>query len=265
MTKRVLLLNDTSKWHCGSAAATAQIVRCIEESGGEVVARVKTGDFDAQPDFDAVDAVVVNGEGTFHDDQPWALRLLEWMCAAGEKMRVALVNAMWCRMGFDATCRMNAACMPLKIFRDERSKQAGQGTHCYPDAALMAELPEPAEKRAGVVFGVVPDQWDASYTNIKLPVPRRQPAEAWGKYLAVVGTLEQYATLEHHGLLAAMAMGTSIVPISADLYRRGWKVEGLLALHDDWTNADAVRAEMLRLRAEMLVEYPRLLREFLNA
>jgi polysaccharide pyruvyl transferase WcaK-like protein len=105
---KALVFNDTSRFHLGSAAVVRQLLHELDSAGVQVLATVYGNSWsfdDAAPswraeDWDAADLIVINGEGTLHDDARMAVLLLEQVAALAKAQgkRVALVNALWERM-----------------------------------------------------------------------------------------------------------------------------------------------------------------------
>jgi hypothetical protein len=276
---RVLYLNDTSRWHVGSAVASESIAWAIVKAGGEIVRTVITGDARACDDAlraGDYDALVINGEGTLHDcedcdSREWPavlMRACETAMQAGK--RVAVVNALWCRMS-PVFADILRDC-DLVVFRDTISRAvAGMpDAPCFPDAALMCPIPTIAtgDKR-GHLTGTSPMEWNLS-SDPDARVPRSGGATAWVKYLCRLAEIESLRTCQHHALLAAAIVGTSVVPWSSELLGRGWKNEGLMAWAGlpaaDSPDAEPVEtADLARVlvdeREKMVEAYPMMLRD----
>jgi hypothetical protein len=98
---RVLILNDSAWWHCGSAAVTAELRSWFSGHDVTTIPTPKPG-----TDFGTItesakgfDLVVLNGEGTLHHDSPVALAWLGVIRAvAGMGIPTAVVNASWYEM-----------------------------------------------------------------------------------------------------------------------------------------------------------------------
>lgn len=308
----IVLLNDTSAWHVGSAATMRVLRGMLADAGIGVAESFATNDLN--PDMIEmagladVAGLVVNGEGSLHDvdihyatkdhaddgTRAWPRAMLDWMRAFRDAGKpVALINAMWCRMGAADDCHLALMGNALNVFRDPLS--SSQGAHMgdaavYPDLSLLS-IPGPRGSFADgpVGYGLVPDTWGVPDRHM---VPR-VPADAddtvrevaWDQFLEYLSGLGCYVTMEHHGALAAMALGVPCVPISADGMgvRRGWKMEGLcqmarvpwvtdipMALEGSWVgnarrtatrHAPRAATELAKYRERMAVDYPRMLGE----
>lgn len=102
---RTVLLNDTSAWHSGSAAATAALLELLEQADHEVVGKIATktpnlASFGAELlERREPDLVVLHGEGTMNRDSPVGTTFLELAnLAKGRGAMVFLVNALWASM-----------------------------------------------------------------------------------------------------------------------------------------------------------------------
>lgn len=253
--KRILFLNDTSSWHAGSAAAVRVLQQFISEAGGVVAHAVHVNTYQEALQrakiLADVDAVVVNGEGSFHDPLPptttaanrWPLHLLQWISDAVDAGRpVGVLNAMWCRMGYAAGLLNRCG---LVVFRDELSERHAVATgympvgrsvvRVWPDVAAC-EIPPALRHRGGrvapmgrVEFGLVPNAWGIRGEEITM-VPRQSDAGAWVQFCSRLTDFGVYITAEHHGALAALSVGVPTIVLTADGndgLARGWKNEGL--------------------------------------
>jgi hypothetical protein len=103
---RAIVFNDTSRFHHGCAAVMRTLFRELEAAGIEVVESVygntwrlnRTMPIFRPESFEAADLVVINGEGTMHDDSRMAMYLLDEVAARRGGRRLALVNSLWNRM-----------------------------------------------------------------------------------------------------------------------------------------------------------------------
>ncbi|MBB1248549.1 polysaccharide pyruvyl transferase family protein [Rhizobium sp. G21] len=105
---RVLLMNNTerldiNKHHVGCKLVMSQIRSHLEQRGLQVVGWVNDLDdgfnaiLDVDPQLDGVDAIVVNGEGTFHNNAPRAVSLL-LLCErikADFHKKLIFLNGVW--------------------------------------------------------------------------------------------------------------------------------------------------------------------------
>ncbi len=244
---RVFLLNDTSNWHCGSAAATAVLCRLIEQAGGEVVGRLATND-KGPLRIDVLceaDAVVVNGEGSLHHDNGWATHLMFWMgIAKGFGVPVAVVNALWCEMGEDARAVLQQC--DLVTFRERYSRDHAQmpDAPIFPDLALLADYPQ-----------TTPPAKPGHRTQTAVP---RGDEATWAQFIGELRNLAWLPTSQHHGILAA-----GIADVQVEVTRRPgkptWKNRGLM---DYWVPGGSLHDGLMAQRERMQREYPELLRSF---
>lgn len=103
--KTALLLNDTSRWHQGSAASVFAILEEINRLGYRLVDSRWPRVVLERTDFEGIDLVVINGEGSMHDDKthdPARAILKNIRRAKQAGCTVWLVNSLWCRMSDDA-------------------------------------------------------------------------------------------------------------------------------------------------------------------
>lgn len=103
---RAIVFNDTSRFHHGCAAVMRTLFGELEAAGAEVVESVYGNTWRlarSMPIFrpeslEAADLVVINGEGTMHDDSRMAAFLIDEVAARRGGRKLALVNSLWNRM-----------------------------------------------------------------------------------------------------------------------------------------------------------------------
>jgi hypothetical protein len=96
MSKKILIINDTRDYHGGCQQIYLTI--CYQLASYDL-------DFvksETLTDFSMYKAVILNGEGTLHDNAPNALRYLNMLKKAKEQgIRTLLVNTVWQNMDYD--------------------------------------------------------------------------------------------------------------------------------------------------------------------
>jgi polysaccharide pyruvyl transferase WcaK-like protein len=102
---KVIVFNDTSRYHKGCEKVMEYLHKDLRKCGHEILESVKGNKDkidDVQHLFLEADAVIVNGEGTMHHDRPVPHQLLQVLKNAktlGKK--TALVNTVWQSMTLD--------------------------------------------------------------------------------------------------------------------------------------------------------------------
>lgn len=237
---KVLFVNDTSDFHCGSWAACQVMTSAIRARGHEIVVERTRAELDLEG-LEACDAVVVNGEGTLHGDSPRSLRILDLLRLAQERgMGTALCNASWFAMGNahdDVLARLDR----LEV-RESLSREVLQHRHgVEPVLTLDASYFHPARVVAG---RETPAR--IRMTDLYWPAARgfarptggplaRFPFIAmdqldWQTMLDQTGASEVLLTGRHHGVYAACRARTPFVALSGNTP----KIEGLVA----WSGLD---------------------------
>jgi len=99
---KAIILNDTSRedGHLGCALVMDNIHKLCAKHNIEVVSSIKRTDVYLDNDYenilDRTDIVIVNGEGSMHDDQDVALNLIKSLKIAKKKnKKMFLINTVW--------------------------------------------------------------------------------------------------------------------------------------------------------------------------
>lgn len=189
-----VIINDTSAWHAGSAACVQSIRDELERIGHHVLGTVKThGEAKSYPPL-----VVVNGEGSVHDDAShkaakWCLGHIEAAKASGST--VWLVNSLWCRMTTAAAMTVRH-CVDYFQVREPASRVAARDQGLDPVMMLDASVPVPVADAGAMRRGVATD---ASW-NIR--------AGEWYPLLDELAKYQGLRTRYHHGVIAALISKT---------------------------------------------------------
>jgi hypothetical protein len=139
---RAIIFNDTSRFHHGCAAVVRQLHAELDAAGIEVVESVYGNTWKLtrslptwrEESMAASDLIVINGEGTMHDDAPLAVFYLETIAARRGARKVALVNSLWQRMSPHLAALARQA--DLVVVREPAShRELG-----HPEALLMPDL-----------------------------------------------------------------------------------------------------------------------------
>lgn len=232
---KVLFVNDTSGFHCGSQAACEVIASGLVARGHEILAeRTKL-----QLDLDGVeacDAVLVNGEGTLHGDSPRSIRILQLLeIAQSSGKGTAICNASWFDMGNShdhVLRRLDRLEVRELLSRDQlRAKHGAESSLCL-DASYFHPLrarpghADPARIRMTDLY------WPALRGFARPtggPLARFEflPMEQldWQSMLDHVGASEILLTGRHHGVYAACRARVPFVALSGNTP----KIEGLAA------------------------------------
>jgi polysaccharide pyruvyl transferase WcaK-like protein len=235
----IYLVNDTSAFHCGSAAVCGVI-------GREIAARGHT--LDVENDKTAIDkhaiescdAVVVNGEGTLHDSTPRALRILETLrFAQALRKHTVLCNASWFNMGnsYDDVLRKLDQCTVRDQFsKDQLVQSHGVHAEIAPDLSFYSS--EMAVSGGTSRRVLTTDFYSREFRAFVRPVSGQlakfdtidMAAVSWQKMLDETAASEMLATGRHHGVYAACKTRTPFFACPGNTP----KIEGLIA----WSRID---------------------------
>jgi hypothetical protein len=163
MTTKVVIFNDTSRFHHGSAAVMQTLFRTVERLGWTLSASFFGNSFifeKAQPVYsealvEDADIILINGEGTIHDDSPMAVFLFSIIEKYRHK-KICLLNTLWQNIGPELTQKL--AHVDLVVARDHASFDAlsrvYQGPlYLTPDFSSRAVPPLATMVPQGILFG----------------------------------------------------------------------------------------------------------------
>lgn len=157
----VLLANDTTiDMHHGCTAVMSSLEALLSNRGLNVVARIPAHfNYDSIVDFErlfeGVDLVVINGEGTVHDDCLAGSRLVEFGVQAKRwGKRVVFLNSGWYNNSRSLTELLSK--FDLVAMRDSASADAVRefvpSVLTVPDLSLLVNLIPETSARIGVAF-----------------------------------------------------------------------------------------------------------------
>lgn len=237
---KILFVNDTSQFHCGSWAACEVIVSELVRGGHEIIAEQSKSQLDMQG-LETADAVLVNGEGTLHDDTPRTIRILQLLELAQRAGKpTAICNASWFRMGgrYDHVLRkLERFDVRESLSRDALRQCHGVEAGLYLDASYFhpatPDLSRHTRKRVRMTDLYWPElRGFARPTGGQLSKFDFLAMEglSWQAMLDHVGASDVLLTGRHHGVYAACRARVPFVALSGNTP----KIEGLAS----WAGLD---------------------------
>lgn len=235
---KVLFVNDTSAFHCGSWAACEVIKQALATRGHSIIPEADIRVVDATG-LEACDAVLVNGEGTLHDNSQRSIRILQMLEQAQRMGKpTALCNASWFGMT-DAYDHVLLKLDALSV-RESLSLDILRRSGIHADIALDASYWHPARPAGAWPRARVrsTDLYWPAVRGFVLPTGGQlSKFEAlhmdrldWPGMLDAVAASETLLTGRHHGVYAACRTRTPFVALSGNTP----KIEGLVA----WSGLD---------------------------
>lgn len=240
---RAVYVNDCHVWHAGSAYTSDRILEGLRVNGYESIkvwqnfGRMPT-DSDVERDakwLGRSGVVVLNGEGTLHDDQPCGRAWLRYCDGMAERgCRVYLVNSIWCRQGREARRVLDG--FSGVYFRDGMSRESAGVGEVRLDLTLRLSLrryvfpwfdrkvyraPDGRVNARGNIYGG--GKWSRSFDDSHLAMESLPLRGYKGSFADYVNHLnEQVYTLftgEYHGMLAAVLAGVNWVAVPAPTHK----------------------------------------------
>ena len=219
---RIVLVGDTANYHSGCAQVCATITSQLDAH--HIVKRFPPMHHFPDVDWRTVDAVVVNGEGTLHNNRPGAVGVLDFVQRAQQNhVATVLVNTVWQNMEPEWNSVVQA--LDYWSVRDRLSQQYAHSFGCtpdlYPDLSLNQQYPR-TQTASGVAHG---NTWQsrvrATYPSTFVSIF----AHDWHTFVEHLQSHSAYATGRFHEICAAIVAQTPFWPIQGN----SWKTQGLLA------------------------------------
>lgn len=243
---RVYFLNDTSKWHAGSAAAVQSLMTRIRAAGHEIVCvtrRLQPANLEIIPECDCL---IINGEGTFRTVgltcEPGRIEGLMRAMARAKELgkRVYLVNLVWSGLGPEWGPIL-ASLDGISVREPESACQvraiSGRMPEVHPDEAYFADVPLPKRPLPLVetVVGTIHPANMTDGTDHTFGFLKRLPSftlwtNTWEEVVNGLRGASLYITGEHHGVIAACKARCSFVHTRINTH----KITGLFT----WAGVD---------------------------
>jgi len=242
---KIYYANDT-QFHEGSVAVSDAIYATLRKQGHTIYAKCVRPNGPNYEILSECDALVVNGEGTFRDEQrQWEpgrqKRLMDGMVKAKEMgLKVHFMNATWCNMTSDWSHALGIAdevAVREPISAREMMETQGIEPDIYLDMSYYAKIedvPKAYDADNEIILGRLyphnfPDQLTEEFEVFnpwkKYYLPILDPGLGY-KWSTIVQTLRKaklYITGQHHGVYAACKARTPFVYCKCNTH----KVDGL--------------------------------------
>jgi len=205
---RAIVFNDTSRFHHGCVAVIRRLHAELAAAGIEVVESVygntwrltKTFPIWREESMAAADLVVLNGEGTMHDDSRMAAYYLDEVLARRGARKAALVNSLW--QGMSPRYAEIARGADLVVLREPLSHRALGD----PTALLMPDLsyydcpPWSRLEPQGLVKGTF---YGPAFRRLALDTAIDVEREDWSVMVNKLRHARALLTGKHHEVMAA--------------------------------------------------------------
>jgi hypothetical protein len=263
---RTIIFNDTSRFHHGCSAVMRVLHREAQQAGLEVLESVygNTWRFSKtypvfRPDaMEQAELIIVNGEGTMHDDARFATYYMEEVFRNRGRRRFALVNSLWQRMSPVYAEWLAEA--DLVILREPMS-HAALG---HADAKVMPDLSYyevpllSSLGRQGFVRGTF---YGTGLGKIPLDNTIDIATEDWGVIVNKLRHARACVTGKHHEVMACCIARCPFVSPKIDTHKiasLGDFVSAPLVEIAPGASEDAVRQALTRAEADPDGAYARL-------
>jgi hypothetical protein len=229
MRVKAALINDTStEKHLGSNEVVDSIRRLCQRCGIIITQQytrqevINGGKLVVRQRLQAVDMIIVNGEGTFHRGSIFIRRLLE---AIPKGKQAIIINTLWDKMFFDNEEELNV--FSLITVREGMSYCALK--QVYPDSKIMV-VPDliftvAVPPITGIGYG------DSVLASLKEDMafkynyfPMQGEGADTASYISWLRSLELYVTGRFHGVCLSIVAETPFLAFPSNSH----KIEGIL-------------------------------------
>lgn len=210
---KTLLLNDTSAYHYGCKAVISTIK--YDDS-------IKTTESISAIDYAKYSIVILNGEGTLHDDAPNAIKFLQALEKAQESgCQTYVINSVWQRMS-QRYADILKSCAKI-IVREQLSQNAlmqqGVVSTVRPDRSIYVDVPYQQ-------YASVPIYEGQYFFNYK-PIGRFPRidifSESWDVIVNKLRHADLLLTNRHHEAYAAIKANCKFIALPSNTH----KIEGI--------------------------------------
>lgn len=205
---KAIVFNNTTRFHFGCAAVMRVLHAELESAGINVLESVygntlwlnQTLPVFRQENWEDSDLIIVNGEGTMHDDSRMSLYLLESVLSKRGNKKAALINSLWCNMSPMLSDSLSG--LDLVIFREPLSFASAKVKHAHimPDLSYY-EVPPFSQLRdqgfaKGTFYG---SQFSESILDCSVDIMR----DDWSVVVNTLRHSRACLTGKHHEVYAA--------------------------------------------------------------
>lgn len=226
---KVLIFNDTRKYHHGCFKVMEYLHRDIQENGHTVVGSV-LGNINVVPSletkFNESDLILINGEGTMHHNRPVPHQLLEILRVAKKSgKKTALINTVWQDMRVDAEIvdvLKDTYISVREVLSQQELQKQGIESEVHLDLSYFVDVPEIPElqRPREYVVGKFFSQADYRPRGIHHIDIFKQD---WDTIVNVLRATDWFITGRHHEMYAACKARCMFSTLAGNT----WKNQGL--------------------------------------
>jgi hypothetical protein len=205
---KTLLLNDTSEYHSGSK----QCIKVINEYYNPIHSVYTDNLFDISQ-IKYFDRVILNGEGTLHDNQPNAVKFLTYLQEAQKLNKETLIiNSVWQNMDLkwiDLLKKCSLIEVREILSQKEIFKNFNIISNIILDISIHSDIPYKEVKTknvcvGGSFYGSIVVDWN-SYTKVDIF------NISWESLVNIFRSTKLVITGRHHEMYAALKARTPVI------------------------------------------------------
>ena len=215
----ILLVNDTSNFHCGSASVVNTI--CNALSDHHITKIPVSVPYIRFNNWDNIDHVIVNGEGTLHNNRQGAISILNLAkCALEAGCTVSIVNSIWQNMDIGwktVTDQLSIWCVRDPLSQEYATKEFGRTPDLCPDYSWFAPITVHKNNRnlvgiGGSLDGLLYPNW-SNYFRINIF------DHSWQDLVNLCAECNFIVSGRHHELYAACRAGIPFIALDSNSWK----------------------------------------------
>lgn len=215
----VLLVNDTSNFHCGSASVIDVIKTAFSQH--KIISQPCVVPSINFADWDNIDHIVVNGEGTLHNNRPGAVSIMQLLQSGLDAgCSASLVNSIWQNMDTrwkTVTDRLTVWSVRDPLSQQYATKYFKRHPVLYPDYSWFTSVNLQSENRnltgvGGSLNGLLYPNWQ-NFQRINIF------DSTWNDLVNQCAECNLVISGRHHELYASCKAGVPFVALDSNSWK----------------------------------------------
>jgi polysaccharide pyruvyl transferase WcaK-like protein len=262
--KKVIVFNNTSKYHNGCAKVMEYLHKDLQHSGYEILASIK-GNTDTLPyppeDYEQADTIIVNGEGTMHHSKIVPHQLINLLINAKKLgKKTALINTVWQSMSLnneEKDVLRNTYISVREVMSQQALAEDDIKSDIHLDLSYFNDVPEKTTPHRELVIGKFFSQ--ADYRPYGIPTIDIFK-DGWNDIVNTLRSTDWFITGRHHEMYASCKARCPFATLAGNTWKNQslFKTAGVNLLVGDDKLSHSEMKGFLSACEERRMEYEKL-------